>query len=298
MHYLLLLAAMQYLHFGIKAGAGPRYGAQPLLIDRHNGFAETWRIENGSSGDCKCYEFFISNSWPALTQRILDFLGANVLCWNVVKKLDLCILRWLHPHIIPGFCQTEFPLPLCNPCSLPYTSCCLPYSQRWHSAGSRRERRGVSECTIRSWRRLLPSLDFIAVSLGLFLQLAGQSDLWLPLLISVGSFPMSPRQICFSCGLLKGCSAMAAASGAGGSDLSLGSARGKVDAEWPRAHHVLLSIRAEPGVTCCCWHGGHQWFTEGQQSTAGTKQGGEGGHEVTPALHKAQGKITLSCWFL
>jgi len=41
MHYLLLLAAMQYLHFGIKAGDGPRYAAQPPLIDRHNGFSET-----------------------------------------------------------------------------------------------------------------------------------------------------------------------------------------------------------------------------------------------------------------
>lgn len=35
-------------------------------------------------------------------------------------------------------------------------------------------------------------LAFIAMSLGLLLQLAGQTDLWLPLLISVGSVLMSP----------------------------------------------------------------------------------------------------------
>lgn len=40
---------------------------------------------------------------------------------------------------------------------------------------------------------------------------------------------------------------------------------------------------------------GHQGFTEGQESTAGTKHGDEGGHGLTPAWHKAQGKITLSC---
>lgn len=141
MHYLLLLAAMQYLHFGIKAGDGPRYAAQPRLIDRHNAFSETWRIENGSSGDCKCYEFFISNSWPALTQRILDFLGANVLCWNVLKKLDLSGLRWL-PPIIVGLCQTELRLPLCNPCSVPHPSRRLPYVFRagiMQAAGGSRE---------------------------------------------------------------------------------------------------------------------------------------------------------------
>lgn len=146
MHYLLLLAAMQYLHLGIKAGDGPRYGVQPLLIDRHNGFSETWRIENGSSGDCKCYEFFISNSWPALTQRILDFFGANALCWNALKKLDLSVLQWLPPLSSLAFARQSF-LSLCAtlaPCLIPpagfLTSPC------WHSAGSGRERGGVSEC--------------------------------------------------------------------------------------------------------------------------------------------------------
>lgn len=250
MHYLLLLAAMQYLHLGIKAGDGPRYGAQPLLIDRHNGFSETWRIENGSSGDCKCYEFFISNSWPALTQRILDFLGANGLCWNALKKLDLSVLQWLPPLSSLAFARQSF-LSLCAtlaPCLIPpagfLTSPC------WHSAGSGRERGGVSECTIRSWRRLLWSLDFTAMSLGLFLQLAGQSDLWLPLLISVGSFPMSPRQICFSYGVLKGCSAIAAAYGAGCSDLRLGSGRGKVNSEWPSTYRVLLLQQHQDWARC------------------------------------------------
>lgn len=107
---------------------------------------------------------------------------------------------------------------------------------------------GVSECTIRSWRRLLPSLDFIAMSLGLFLQLAGQCDLWLPLLISVGSFPMSPRQICFSCGLLKGCSAMAAACGAGGSDLSLGAGRGRWMLDGPALTLLRLAAPTAPAL--------------------------------------------------
>lgn len=128
------------------------------------------------------------------------------------------------PPITVGLCQAEHPLPLCNPCSLPRPSCWLPYPFRAgivQAAGGSGEGE-ASEYTIRSWRRLLPSLDFIAMSLGLFLQLAGQSDLWLPLLISVGSFPMSPRQTCFSCGLLEGCSAIVApAYRAGGSDLRL-----------------------------------------------------------------------------
>jgi len=68
----------------------------------------------------------------------------------------------------------------------------------------------------------------LPLSLGLFLQLAGQSDLWLPLLISAGSFPMSPHQICFFCGLLKGCSAIVAtADRAGGSDPRLENGGGK-----------------------------------------------------------------------
>lgn len=88
------------------------------------------------------------------------------------------------------------------PCLIPPAGC-LTSSM----LASRRQQAGVlrgKRCAIRSGRRLLPSLDFIAMSLGLFLQLAGQSDLWLPLLISVGFFPRSPRQICFSCGLFKG----------------------------------------------------------------------------------------------
>lgn len=160
MHYLLLLAAMQYLHFGIKAGDGPRYAAQPLLIDRHNGFSETWRIENGSSGDCKCYEFFISNSWPALTQRILDFLGANMLCWNVLKKLHLNGLQWLPPHHcrpLPGRASSPSVQPLLPASYLLLAALRLPC---WHCAGSRQEWGGVSEYTIRSWRRSLPSPGF------------------------------------------------------------------------------------------------------------------------------------------
>lgn len=108
------------------------------------------------------------------------------------------------------------------------------------------EYRGVSECTIRSWRRSLPSLDFTAMSLGLFLQLAGRSDLWLPLLFSASSFPMSPRQICFSCSLLKGCSAMTA----GGSDHRLGSGRGKVNSEWPSTSHALLLQEHQDWARC------------------------------------------------
>lgn len=164
MHYLLLLAAMQYLQFGIKAGDGPHCAAQPPLIDRHNGSLETWRIENGSSGDCKCYEFFISNSWPALTQRILDFLGANMLYWNVLKKLNLNSLQWCYlppPSIIVGLCQADLPLPPCNPWSLLPASRWLPYVFHADTAqGSRRQWGGVSEYTIRSWRRLLWSPGF------------------------------------------------------------------------------------------------------------------------------------------
>lgn len=138
MHYLLLLAAMQYLQFGITAGDGPRCAAQPPLIDRHNGFSETWRIENGSSGDCKCYEFFISNSWPALTQRILDFLGANMLCWNVLKKLNLSSLQWCRsPPILhyswplPGRASSPSMQPLLPASYLPLAALSLPC---WHCA--------------------------------------------------------------------------------------------------------------------------------------------------------------------
>lgn len=96
------------------------------------------------------------------------------------------------PPVIAGLWRTELPLPLCNPCSFLIP----PAGRLWSSAPAPcRQRGGLSESTVRSWRRSLPSLGFIAVSPGLFLQLAGQSDLWLPLLVPVGSFPTSPHRI-------------------------------------------------------------------------------------------------------
>lgn len=66
------------------------------------------------------------------------------------------------------------------------------------------------------------ALDFTVVSLGLVLHLEGQSDLWLPLLISLAPSLVSPRQSRFSCSLIKGCSANAVPSHtAGGFDLRL-----------------------------------------------------------------------------
>lgn len=161
-----------------------------------------------------------------------------------------------------------------------------PPSPLWHSAGSRLEHRGLSECTIRSWRRLLPSPDFIAVSLGLLLQLAGRSDLWLPLLFSIGSFPVGPRQICFSCGVLKGCSAVAA----GGSDPRVEGGRWILNGPALSFLCCSHSTRTEPGGTCCCCHGTPELH---QGSTAGTKQGG---HEGTK--HKAKSPCHANETFL
>lgn len=145
MHYLLLLAAMQYLHFGIKAGDGPRYAAQSLLIDRRDGFSGTWRIENGSSGDCKCYEFFISNSWPALTQRILDFLGANALCWTVLKKLDVKGLQWPPPSPLAvarqSFLSLRATLALCLIPPAVCLTCCMLAPRRQQAGVGRRGKR-------------------------------------------------------------------------------------------------------------------------------------------------------------
>lgn len=186
---------------------------------------------------------------------------------------------------------------------LPLAAFHLPH---WHYAGSRQERGGLSESTIRSWRRLLPSLDFIAVSPGLFLQLAGQSDLWLPLLISVGSFPMSPHQIllllrsfnwllCHHCCCLQSRRVWPQTENSGGDECW------RV-VEWPRTYHVLLLWEHEGWIRCspAAAGMGHHQLTKRQESILGTIQAGrccadEGRHEVTPAFQEPQGKITFLC---
>lgn len=209
---------MQYLHFGIKAGDGPRYAAQPSLMDRHKVFLETWRIENGSSGDCKCNEFFISNSWPALPQRILDFLGANVLCWNVLKKLDLNGPQWLPPHHhwpLPDKASSPSVQPLLPALSLPQAAWRLPC---WHHAGSRQECWGVSGAPLGAGGGCSQAWILLPCHWDCFYSWQDRATFGCLFSFLLASSPGVHVKYASLAGFLKGCSAiLAAAYRAGGS---------------------------------------------------------------------------------